>query len=74
MDVDQLKTLSQVEAAVTEHKDTLCRKVKHLEQTKEQKKDSNKSFNEVIKTIQEEVNFELETLDKLANKMRELNG
>jgi hypothetical protein len=72
MDFSKFINPEMVDEEVQRHRDTVCKKVKLQEQTKQQKKDSNSSFNEVIKSLQEEITEELEIIDQLMIKKREL--
>lgn len=73
-DFDRLRTPEQVETEMKRRKDTVCSKVKQKEQVEQQKKDTNASFREVLKQINEEINFEIEVIDRLNARLNEVAG
>lgn len=71
-DASRYTTLEELNEALARHKNSLHSKVKLKRQLEEDKKAETASYNEQIKEIGEEINGELEILDELADRGREL--
>ena len=71
-DYDNYKNEEDVEAEIIKFKDTICNKVKMQNQLKQQKKDSNASFNDTIKQLGQEIEYATEVIDQLKVKLKEL--
>ena len=73
-DYAKLINQEQVDEEIASRKDVVCSKAKLHGQTKQQKKDSNAAFNETLKFLQEELDQELEIIDELNRRKKELDG
>lgn len=73
-DYDKFKTVDAVETEIEKHKDVVCSKVKLQGQVKQQKKDSNGAYNDQLKSLQEEIDHEVEVIDEFKRRIKELDG
>jgi len=73
IDYSKFKTVEEVEVEVIKHKDTVTRKVRQQLNIKDEKKTANAAYNEQLKEIEEEIDFEIKTLDALNDRKRVLN-
>lgn len=74
IDVSQLKTLAEVSKELVAHKDELHRKSKVKRDLIAEKKDVVAPLNEMIKNVEEEIQFELELLDELNSRSLEIQA
>lgn len=72
LDYSKLKNTDEVESEVLKCKDTIYRKTKLLSSIKDQKKDANAAYNEQIKEIQEEIQAELDAVEALNQRSKDL--
>lgn len=73
-DYDKFKTVESVDREIEARKNTVCNKVKMHGQIKQQKKDSNAAFNDQLKSLSEEIDFEIEVIDEFKRRIKELDG
>jgi hypothetical protein len=71
-DYSKIKTVEDAEKLIEEHKGTLYRKTKIQGQIKGDKKESNKAYNEQLKELSEEIDFEVGVIDQAYARIKEL--
>lgn len=73
MSAEKLVTIDEVEQSIIAHKDALHRKVKLLSQIEAEKKEAAAAFREQIKEVKEEIQGEMDVLDELMQRKRDLH-
>lgn len=73
IDTTKIVTIDQVEEAIAQHKDNLHRKLKHQQQVEEAKKEAAAAYRDELKVIKEEITGELDIIDELEQRRRDLH-
>lgn len=67
-------TIEDCEKEIARLKDDICRKVKARGQTKQNKKDAMAGYNETLKELEADLDFNTEVIDELLRHMKLLDA
>jgi DNA repair ATPase RecN len=74
LDIDSLNDVDSIQKAIDHHKTRLYEKTKYYNQINQAKRDMATSYRENLKEIKEEVDYELNQLDSLVDKLKIMNA
>lgn len=73
-DYEKMTSIVEVETEIQKYKETIVRKVKVRGQTKENRKEAMKGYNDALKELEEELDFSTVVIDELERHKRLLQA
>ena len=67
---DKITTVDEVDEEIQKTKDLICRRVKERGQIKDARKDAMKGYNDELKRVEEELDYNTGVLDELGRHKR----